>query len=102
MEYSQLVKDYRAELDSCGIAWKDNSQQLDVYPHIRFERTQTELGGNKVVSVIYSFAEDNPSIGYSYDYPDKLEVWVIGDKENDPVPMTIPEIMEKYFHVKED
>lgn len=99
-EFSPLVVEYRNYLDKCGIAWSDNSNKY-VNPYANemtvFERTLVSLGGDKELSVIYAY---HGSRGLSYGFPDYLEAWVLESKD-DPVPMTVNEIMEKYFHVKE-
>lgn len=92
------MKRLRAELDSRGIEWWDDSEHVmhEKFNYIRvILRTKWEKLGEEV-SVIWGYTHDDMgTMGISYGYPDKIECWWMADNSG-PEPMTVEEILEEY------
>lgn len=99
-EISPIMQSFRNYLDEHDIPWLDMSEKIadTSFSDFRFERTKvysSKNGDGWKLSVIYVYDSKMPDCiaGYSYGYPDCLEVWC-PDWDEDPQPYKLNELLE--------
>lgn len=98
-EMSPMTRELRQRLDKLHIPWLDKSEIAikSNFSELRFERTKIypwpkEEGS--FISAIYVYDAKLPDSGYSFGYPDCIEVWCL-DWALDPEPYELDEFIRR-------
>ena len=94
IKISPLMLELRSMLDANHISWYDDS---DNWGDAVVERTKIPAlaKGENTTSVVYIYPTlAGSTMGFSYGYPDFLEVWN-HDWTDEPEPMSVNDILQR-------
>lgn len=101
VKISNKMQALRDALEANGFGWLDASEDIFIPDyHYHMERTKVIHDEHIIASCIYGYIEKlGEEIGSSYGYPEMIEAWP--NSFNDPIAMTIDEIVQEVKHIAE-